>query len=344
MSMSALSPGFGGRLAGWVALACLLATACGGGEGTSNAPKSSSEPAAKVRIGFLYDVFAAPVWTLPDCTSKHHVDVEMVNFKQYADVQRALQAGQIDFGAMGYQNAAQMLDANFTDWRMVVGVQTGAEHISLRKGFNAKSWTDLAGHKVGIPPNSFVSFLFKYQASRAGLNLSSVQIVDFPGAGPPMLSALQRGDIDAMVAWEPNSANAAAQGIGEYAKNFDLQDGPIGKATSVMYATKSIIDSNPSAVQRVVNCVIQQDDYLTKNQGAFVDDLTTQTGMTKQAAQIAVKQGELDYKIYVGSGQQIIKLFADARIMSDQSAKIPQYAEFKFLEKATGKPASQLGG
>lgn len=313
------------------------------------APSPAAQPAASpaadtpatIKIGFLYDVHAANVWTMPECLRSRNVQAEMVNFKQFAEVQRAFQTGQVDFAGMGYQNLAQLEGANFSDYKLVAGVYSGSEQVTLRTGSEVKTWKDLAGKKVGIPPNSFVEMLFRYQAAANGLDINSVQIVNFPGAGPPMLAALGRGDIDAMVAWEPNNANAKVQGIGEYAP-FDLQGGAVGKGTSVLYATDQVINSNPSAVQRVVDCLVVQTGKLNADPAAYEAALVRETGLSPEVARTAMPKGQMDVRIWEAGAQKIIQLFAQQGLVPEESAKVPQRTDYRFLQKATGKSESEL--
>ncbi len=344
-------------LAGVALVALLLLAACQatGGPAANPAPAApaagtssgqgatqSGDAPAKVRLAFLYDVHAAGLWTVPDCLRGRNVDVEMLSFKQFAEAQRAFETGQADFAGMGYQNLAQMEANNFSDYKIVAGVYAGSEHITLRKGVDVRSWKDFAGKKVGIPPNSFVEMLFRQGAAEGGLDMNDVQVVSFPGAGPPMLSALERGDIDAMVAWEPNNANAKVQGIGDYSPVVDLQQGATGKGTEVLYASGQVIRSNPSAVQRMVDCLVAQSDKVSKDRTAFEQALVSQIGLSPEVARTAIPTGEPDVRIYEAGAAKIIQLFAAAGLLQDFSAKVPERVDYTFLAQATGKPAADL--
>jgi ABC-type nitrate/sulfonate/bicarbonate transport system substrate-binding protein len=325
------------RLAGIAGLAGLVAasgcTLAGGSE--------STEPSGAVKIGFLYDAHAANVWTIDQC-SDTSTRFQLLNFKQFAEVQRAFESGQIDIAAMGYQNSAQMIGNGFTEFKGVAGVYTGAEHITVKKGSNIRAWTDLAGKRVGIPPNSFVEMLFRAGAKENGLDMDSIEVVPFPGAGPPMLSALQKGDIDAMVAWEPNSARAAVEGYGEYPP-FNIQQGRIGKATSLAYASNKIIGARRAAVETFVKCLAERTEKLSADQATWTQELIKRTGLSRPVADQAIKTGTMDVKMYQASGQRIIQQFAAAGVVKDPGGAFAASLDYSFLEKATGRPRSGLG-
>lgn len=328
-----------------VALGCLLTVvaACDAGtpttSGQAGAAGSGSSGDA-VRIGFLYDVHAANVWTMNRCDG---VDVELINFKQFAEVQRAFQSGQIDFAAMGYQNLAQLIEADFTDFKAVSGVYTGGEHLTIRSGADIGSWAELAGKKVGIPPNSFVEMLFRSAAEENGLDVADVEIVPFPGGGPPLLAALEKGDIDAMVSWEPNSANAAVAGYGEYSPFGDIQDGEIGKATSVMYVTNSFLEERKDDAAAAISCLADRTEELNNDHDQWLEALTTTTGLDAEVAEKAITTGEMDVSLYQDSAEKIIQQFAEAGVLQDVSDQVDDYFDYSILEEVTGKSAEEVG-
>lgn len=327
-----------------VAAAGVLAlglTSCALEDGGASTTSGGGPDSTTVTVGFLYDVHAANIWTLDECESPG-LEVELSNFKQFAEVQRAFEGGQIDAAAMGYQNMAQMIGNGYEDFRAVSGVYTGGEHITVKAGSGFTDWKDLVGKKVGIPPNSFVEMLFRSSMKEAGVSLEDVEIVPFPGAGPPMLAALERGDIDAMVAWESNSASAAVQGIGEYPP-FDIQEGEIGKATSVLYVTEEVASENADAVDALVKCVQERTEALSGDVDTWVRLLMEKTGLDEPVARQAVQTGEMDVRLYQDSAEKIIQEFAANGLLEDVSDRVVDKFDYGPLERVTGESKSDLG-
>ncbi len=322
--------------AGVIAGLMVLALAACGSEDAGEGPET-------LRVGFLYDVHAANVWTLPECENDD-VRFEMVNFKQYAEVQRAFASGDVDIASMGYQNMAQLVGDGFTDFKMIAGVGTGSQNLVLRKGYAASTWADLKGAKVGIPPNSFAEMNFRVGAEANGLKIEDVTLVPFPGAGPPMLAALKSGEIDVMAAWEPNTATASVEGIGDYAP-FPLQDpeSALGNATGVTYATNQVISESPTAVKAFVECLVERTDYLNQHSEEWAKKLVEATGLSQEVASQAITTGELDNKIYESSAMGIIQAFASQDLLKDVSAEVPNHVDYSFLEEVTGKSKTELG-
>jgi ABC-type nitrate/sulfonate/bicarbonate transport system substrate-binding protein len=157
-----------------------------------------------------------------------------------------------------------------------------------------------------------------------------------------MLAALERGDIDAMVAWESNSATAAVQGIGEYPP-FDIQEGEIGKATSALYVTEKLAKEHPDTVDALVKCVQERTEALSGDVDSWVTSLQEKTGVDEAVARQAVQTGEMDARLYQDSAEKIIKEFADNGLLQDTSDQVGVKFDYGPLERVTGKPKSELG-
>lgn len=321
------------------AIALIGLPGCGSDAADGEAAKGGSN---ELSMGFLYDIGSANAWTTDECLSGKDTNLDGKSFTQFADVQRALQAGEIDIAVMGPQNLGQMVDAGYTSFKAIAGVDTGGEHITLGKGVTVNSWKDFAGKKVGIPPNSFVDMLFRAGATEGGLNMDDVEVVSFPGAGPAMLSALKDGAIDVMVAWETNNAQAKADGFGDYSSVVDLQQGKIGKQTSVMYATDDAIKSKPKAVQALVDCLVQRTKELSSDVDAWKSVALEKTGVKPEVADIAVTQVAMDAKLYVNSLREVIRTFAEHGLIEDSSDQVDGMIDWSFLKKATGKTQEEL--
>ncbi|MGV9799554.1 ABC transporter substrate-binding protein [Mycobacterium sp. NPDC003449] len=309
--------------------ACTLA----GSDATDNSKTT-------VTLGFMYDVHAANAWTMDRCTSDT-VDIKLTAFKQFAEIQRALEQGNINAAVMGYQNLGQMLDGGYDSFRAVAGVYRGGEHITVRKGSAIESWGDLRGKKVGVPPNSFVEMLLRSALRDAGVDIAELELVPFAGAGPPLQTALRNGEVDAMVAWEPNAATALVEGFGE-APPFNIQGGSIGDATSLMYVSQGLHE-NSAAVDALVRCLHERTDALNGDSDAWVQALVEQTGMGDGVARAAVQTGTMDITLSQDSAEKIIAEFARNGLMSDTSGRVAEFFDYGPLERVTGSPRPELG-
>ncbi|OLT45262.1 hypothetical protein BJF85_02545 [Saccharomonospora sp. CUA-673] len=329
------------RAATAVASAATLTVALGGCTLAGSEEETAAGDARTVTVGFMYDVHAANVWTMDRCESDT-VDVELSPFKQFAELQRGLEQGQLDAAMMGYQNLGQMLDAGHEDFRAVSGIYRGAEHITVAADSGIDSWVDLRGKQIGVPPNSFVEMLLRASLRENGVDVEDVELVPFAGAGPPLQTALRNGEVDAMVAWQPNAATAETEGFGVQPP-FDIQEGELGDATALMYVTETLATEDQEVVDALVECLSERTEALAGDVDAWVEALVEQTGVDEDVARAAIETGEMDLTLPQESAERIIAEFADNGLLEDTSDRVAEFFDYGPLERVTGQSASELG-
>ena len=297
-----------------------------------------------VKVGYLNEPFNINVAKLADFVDAKKVAIELVPFRQFAEVGRALQAGEIQVAAFGYQNAGIFLDAGFTDFTLLAGISAGGQSITQGKGVALKSWSDLSGKKIGVPPNSFVELRLKASLKKAGVNPSQVSFVSFPGAGPPMLAALKNKDVDAIAVWEPLNAQAQADGFGEYAP-LDLRLTETGGVTSLLGVRASWAAANQAVVREIVAGLVKATEHYTKDRAAWRAQVIEVTGLKPDVAELAMGRGGMDYRLMLKEGQAVLKTFAEAGLLkADHSAAAAKHFDYSHLEAVTGKKRGDLGG
>ena len=85
---------------------------------------------------------------------------------------------QVDVAQMGYVNIGLMEEKNFHDYRVIAGVFTGGQNLTLAKDVKATTWKDLEGHKLGSPPNSYSELIFKASARLAKAAVHDPEDID----------------------------------------------------------------------------------------------------------------------------------------------------------------------
>jgi len=323
------------RVAGGFLAVALAAIVFSAGPGAAQVP---------VKVGYLKEPFNINVVKLGDFVDAKKVAIELIPFRQFAEVGRALQAGEIQVAAFGYQNAGIFLDAGFTDFAMLAGISSGGQSITQGKGVALKSWSDLSGKKIGVPPNSFVELRLKASLKKAGVNPGQVSFVSFPGAGPPMLAALRNKDVDAIAVWEPLNAQAQADGSGEYAP-LDLRLTETGGVTSLLGVRASWAAANRAAVRELVAGLVKATEHFNKDKAAWRAQVIEVTGLKPDVADLAMGRGGMDYRLMLKEGQAVLKTFAEAGLLkADHSAAAAKHFDYSHLEAVTGKQRGDLGG
>src|SRR5581483_7523786 len=196
---------------------------------------SAARADEKVRIAFPVQIHSANVILLKDYAKKHGVDLAV----------------------LGFVNIGLMEERGFSNYKVIAGVFSGAQSLTLRNGVIAKNWKDLEGKKIGTAPNSYADLLFKTSAKLGGADLSKIQFVSFaPPGGTPVMTALKSGDIDGFVFWEPNNAQAAVAKIGDYS-SLDIGDNPTRHINAALIVNSKFATAHRKATLAVVKALVE---------------------------------------------------------------------------------------
>ncbi|MGO9685079.1 MAG: ABC transporter substrate-binding protein [Beijerinckiaceae bacterium] len=303
-----------------------------------------AQAADKVRLAYTVQVHQANMMVLADYAKKYGIDVEPVPMRRYADQQLALMTSQVDVAVMGYVNVGLMEEKDFRDYRVISGVFTGGQSLTLGKDIKATNWKDLEGRKIGTAPNSYVELLFKASARLGGADFSKIQTVSFTAGGPPLLAALKEHQIDGFASWEPNNASAAVAGDGYYS-SLDLSDNPTHNVNGLMAVNSTFLQSHRAAVLGVVRALIDATNALDQDRAKFAEVAINGTGSPLDVVKEAIPRGKLDYKLYSREAKALMAMLYDAKLTQiDTTAAVDKQFDYSLLEEATGKPKIQLGG
>ena len=303
-----------------------------------------AQAADKVRLAYTVQVHQANMMVLADYAKKYGIDVEPVPMRRYADQQLALMTSQVDVAVMGYVNVGLMEEKGFRDYRVISGVFTGGQSLTLGKDIKATNWKDLEGRKIGTAPNSYVELLFKASARLGGADLSKIQTVSFTAGGPPLLAALKEHQIDGFASWEPNNASAAVAGDGYYS-SLDLSDNPTHNVNGLMAVNSTFLQSHRAAVLGVVRALIDATNALDQDRAKFAEVAMNGTGSPLNVVKEAIPRGKLDYKLYSREAKALMAMLYDAKLTQiDTTAAVDKQFDYSLLEETTGKPKIQLGG
>lgn len=305
---------------------------------------SEAEAQEKVRFAYAVQVHQANMMILGDYAAKHGIALEVTPMRRYADLQLALTTNQVDAAVMGYVNVGLMEDKAFRDYRVVAGIFTGGQSLTLHNDIKATSWKDLEGRKLGTAPNSYAELLFKATARANGADLAKITTVSFAAGGPPMLSALKNREIDGFVSWEPNNADPAVGKYGYYS-SLDIAANDTKGVNGVLAVNSAFAQSKRAAVLGLVRTVIEATDALNADRERYLQVAQRGTGSAPEIVREAIPRGALDYKLYAKEGKALLKLIHAASLtQTDTSAAIDRQFDYSFLSEATGKPKAQLGG
>ncbi len=308
------------------------------------AAAGAADAAEKIRFAYTTQVHQANMMVLGEFARKYGVEIEPVPMRRYADQQLALMTNQVDIAVVGYINVGLMEEKDFRDYKVIAGVFTGGQSLTLAKDVKATSWKDLEGKKLGTAPNSYAELIFKASATLGGADLSKIQTVSFAAGGPPALSALKSREIDGFVFWEPNNAEAAVGGYGYYS-SLDIANNPTRGVNGALAVNTKFLESKRQAVLGFLKAVVDATDTLNRDREQYIKSAVQGTGSAPEVVREAIPHGALDYKLYAKEGAALLQMIAQAKITkADTSPAIKKQFDYTLLSEATGKSAEQLGG
>ncbi|MBO4684612.1 MAG: ABC transporter substrate-binding protein [Desulfovibrio sp.] len=204
--------------------------------------------AAKVRIASLQnDLHHLPLWVAMDkgLFAKAGVEVESAGvFHAGPELMTAMKAGSLDAGYVGEAPATIAFARGLDRVHMIAQVNTGGSALVVALSSTARTVADLKGGRIAVPGNGTVQdFLVRKSLRDAGLKASDVKIVTI--APSEMAPALQRGQIDAFIAWQPFPARAVVGKLGRVLA--DSGDIWAGHPCCCIVATEACIESGEAA-------------------------------------------------------------------------------------------------
>jgi len=345
-----------GRLAASAVALALVLAACGdsGGSGGGNAdisvPKADTSGLPKPEAGVgTIKVASLPIphnvqfIELEQFAEQYGIDVEWVSFQRYSDTQLAVSRGDVAFAAAGYHTIA--LDTAPTNVDIVAGGNSGAQALVLKSGVEVDDWSDLAGLKIGVAPNSGPDIQFQLAAKEAGFDPDSIERVNFTTIGPPTLMALKNGEIDGMLCWEIACAQAVSDGSGTYS-TLDIGENPTANANTLVLANRDWIEKYPNATTLLVKAYVDAVEHFREDEGDWVKAVTAATGSDDpKVLETALSTITLEWELYEDRALATAKAYSDFGVSTkDMSDEVEGYLNYTFLEAATGKDRSEVGG
>ncbi|HCG99449.1 MAG: hypothetical protein A2074_04280 [Candidatus Aquicultor primus] len=137
-------------------------------------------------------------------------------------------------------------------------------HMKLigRKDLGIENISDLKGKRIGVPLKSAADFQLGRFLDLHDLDKNEISIVDVQA--PQAVDALINGEVDAVVAWQPNVL-ALKDRLGDQANIWSVQSGQ--PMYCAVVTTGKLATENPEAIKRFLNALKQAEDYVIQNPG-----------------------------------------------------------------------------
>ncbi len=301
-------------------------------------PKPLSPP-VQITIGYQKVGHLAPIVQVAEQLKKLGVEAKMVEFVRYADARTALLAGSLDVASVGPADLAIALSQGSTSAIGLMGVGASPKYVIGRTGLKLDSWDDLKGKKVAIAPGSAVWFQFAATLVEKGIPYNSFQAINIQGGGANFNQALKKGEVDAIVTWEPFESTPVMEGYGFFAKNLEYsQSKAVGAELGIIAASKDALAKKRAAVERFVWAYLSAQDEMTKSPAKFAKAYSEFTGIDPKVSAEAAKVIKLGEVVSVDQIKRQAKAFSDLGVIpNDVSGQIDKQWDGSLVTQAMKK-------
>ncbi len=264
--------------------------------GPAPAPMKQKEV---LSVGYVKVGHLSPMLMLEEELKKLNIEVKRAEFVRYADARTALLSGSVDVSAVGPGDLAIVAAQGSKNLIGLTGVGSSAKYLVVRKGVKIDDWSDISGKKIAIAPGSAVWFQWAMTLIEKNIPYNSFSPVNVQGGGTAFVQAMKRGDIDAMVLWEPFESQAVAEGDAYFASKLDYsQSRAVGAELGMLAASGEAMATKKELVRRFLWAYLKVEEQLAKNNDQFADAYSKYTGLppnvTKESGKIIKLGGVLN--------------------------------------------------
>lgn len=155
----------------------------------------------------------------------------------------------------------------------------GTQDTCIRGDITITKPQDLEGLNVGCCKGTESEIILHNMCDALGVDYSSLNII--PLQGPDMISALEKGDIDIMAAWEPWVTKAEGQLGAKFLMSGTKSEIPGSdpdshwlSVYSTMVATDDYIKNNPETIAKIMRAIKKATDFINNNREEAVKILS----------------------------------------------------------------------
>lgn len=165
------------------------------------------------------------------------VKVDVKIFTSGSDMNRALQAGDLDFGLFGPYNGLIEKEQGLGS-KVICMCSRNGIGVVARKDRGIDTLSDLKGKTFAVPPPGILTLILNNLLDGAGLELDrDLKAVPLGYADHP--GALERGDVDAYFGTEPLVTQSVVSGVGK--RLVDPYTTPLGNFNTAIWASPKML-------------------------------------------------------------------------------------------------------
>lgn len=215
-----------------------------------------------VKIGYMSFSSNWPVFLAAESNffEKEGLKPELVQFSSGVDAVNALAKG--DIVSMVVNPLTDLFNLEdrspglFKIYAMQQSTSSGnyTDTLLVKKDSSITSVKDLVGKKLGVNPGTFAKEMAKIMLEKNGVK--NVDSVEFIQLTPNLhLQALQSGQIDAVIAYEPVTTQAITQGVAIVLKPHPFEDVMDPFPNVGFTISTKVVNENPDLAKRIIRVI-----------------------------------------------------------------------------------------
>lgn len=230
----------------------------------------------------------------------------------------AFASGTLDIGYVGMAPAINSVVNNHTPVKSLALVNNGGSGIIVAPGSPIESIKDLRGKTVAVPGYGNVQdVLLRKAVTNANMTMLDVKTVILRPSD--MIQALESGQIDAFVAWEPYLSLAIEKGKGRLLA--DSQDVWPGHPCCMLIGQVGLIEHQPQVVQAMLRIHEKATRFIKENPENVVIIGTKYTGLEESVVREALKRIDYQTSIAPEKVAEYLQILNQQGLISSQEPK-----------------------
>jgi len=216
-------------------------------------PRVGAQAPDAIRVATGVDPVYAPWWVAEEkgFFKKYNLKADIKQFTGGPELSDAVMAGDVDFASSGTATLMPRIARGNLVVLATIITSANAFKMAVRAPIN--SFTDLRGKKVGTVGGSSTDYMWALAAKKYGVPEGELQIISIPP--PELIPAIDRGDIQAFLVWEP-WASRAVEISGKDKVKILLSSGDFGYYLNfIAVANRNFSDAKPDITARVLAAI-----------------------------------------------------------------------------------------
>ena len=289
----------------------------------------------KVRIAIQPYPLYTPIYvakelgTLEKALKEIDVEVEWTSFKSGPLVNESFASGQQDIGVVG-DVPAIIAKSSGQDNIIISNAAYGEKALAIlvKSGSKIKDPSQLKGKKIAYVKGSYAHHLLYVVLEKAGLTLDDIQSVNLAAGDIP--SAIESGEVDAGVLWEPFITQLVNQNrVDVLIDGTDIKRGNLVAISTKDYATK-----NPEAIQTFLKVYNEAAKYIVDNPKEAAKLVSDDFGLSEEELVEVFKNFNYSPKISNDdiSELKVVEEFLRKEKLTSSKVDIDEFVDTSYLK------------